>query len=277
MTTLKNQLVFMPLDALGSPGERDAIARLTRVHGPGGLRAALLAMLVGPAQPGRLRVWADETSLIAEADGLREDVDRLGPASRLPCFELLLARQAKAPLAERQELLHVVRRLLVAARKSRPLERLMWLAMRRSFGETPWAVAHVPADVELDQLPPLERLHIAHFTAHLARMVPADDDAGRAGQAWYAQVLDRWFEAGTLPRWQRPDVDAVVHALQSLQALSWMQRPLLVRAWISEALPPGKPGPLPPAAADALRLSCLLLDCPLPPELARQYVQVGGE
>lgn len=256
--------------------EAEAVARLERVHGFGGARAALLAMLIGPGQAGRERVWAEESALLPEAESLKADIGRLGPSVRLPCFEMLLARLAKGTLGERQEALQVARRMLIAARKSRPLDRLLWLALRRGFGEAPWSVAHAPSDVEIDQLPLPERLHIAHFTAHLARMVPADDDAGPSGRQWYAEVLARWFEPGTMPRWQRPDVDEVVHALNALQALSWMQRPLLVRAWISEAMPPERPGPLPPTAADALRLSCLLLDCPLPPELARQYVQIGA-
>lgn len=254
--------------------EAEAVDRLERVHGPGSARAALLAMLLGSDQPGRERVWAEETALLADAETLKADIGRLGPTVRLPCFEMLLARLAKCPLGDRQQTLQIARRMLIATRKSRALDRLMWLAMRRGFGEAPWSVPHAPSDVEIDQLPLPERLHIAHFTAHLARMVPADDDAGPAGRAWYAAVLARWFAPGTMPRWQHPDVDEVVHALNALQALSWMQRPLLVRAWISEAMPPERPGPLPPTAADALRLSCLLLDCPLPPELARQYVDI---
>lgn len=272
---MKSNGPFQPRSALRSQDERDAIERLERVHGAGGLKTALLAMLFVSAQAGRHRVWAEETALIPEADALRADVESLSPASHLPCYEMLLARQASAPLAERQALLQVARRLLTAERRNRPIDRLLWLAMRRCFGEAPWAVTHVPPDVEIDQLPAVELQHIAHFSAHLARMVPADDDAGPAGRAWYDAVMLRWFTPATLPPWRSPDVDSIVHALNALQALSWMQRPLLVRAWISEALPPGRPGPLPPRAADALRLACLLLDCPLPPELARQYVEVG--
>jgi hypothetical protein len=31
-----------------------------------------------------------------------------------------------------------------------------------------------------------------------------------------------------------------------------------------------------PDAADALRLSCVLLDSPVPPELGRQYIEVDA-
>lgn len=251
--------------------EQAALDRLGRVHGPGGMKAALLAMLLVPDQPGRVRAWREETSLVGEAETIREDVERLGGTTRLPWFELLLARYGGTPLNDRQELLRSARRVLTAAQPGLPIDRLMWLAMRRHFGENPLALVHAPADADIAQLPPADMRHVADYTAHLARMVPSDD--ADAGQRWYVAVLRRWLEPAAVPAWHRPDVDALVHALTGLQALSWMQRPQLIRAWVGEALPPGRPGPLPQTAADALRLSCLLLDSPMPPELARQYVE----
>ncbi len=251
--------------------EQEALGRLGRVHGPGGMKAALLAMLLVSGQPGRMRAWREETSLVGEAETIREDVERLGGTTRLPWFELLLARYGGTPLHDRQELLRSARRVLTAAQPGRPIDRLMWLAMRRHFGETPLALVHAPADADIAQLPDADMRHVADYTAHLARMVPRDD--ADAGQQWYLAVLRRWLAPEAVPAWHRPDVDALVHALTGLQALSWMQRPQLVRAWVGEALPPGRPGPLPQTAADALRLSCLLLDSPMPPELARQYVE----
>jgi len=259
--------------ALPTTDEADALARLDRVHGPGGMKAALLAMLLVPDQPGRIRAWREETSLVGEAETIRTDVERLGATVRLPWFELLLARLGGTPLHDRQELLRAARRVLTAAHPGLPIDRLLWLAMRRHFGENPYALVHAPAEAEIAQLPPADMRHVADYTAHLARMVPSDDPA--AGQRWYAAVLGRWLAPAAIPAWHRPDVDAFVHALTGLQALSWMQRPQLVRAWVAEALPTGRPGPLPPAAADALRLTCLLLDTPIPPELARQYVEVN--
>jgi hypothetical protein len=253
--------------------ESEALARLDRVHGPGGMKAALLAMLLVPDQPGRVRAWREETSLVGEAETIRVDVEQLGATVRLPWFELLLARLGGTPLHDRQELLRSARRVLTAAHPGLPIDRLLWLAMRRHFGENPYALVHAPAEAEIAQLPPAEMRHVADYTAHLARMVPSDDAA--AGQRWYAAVLGRWLAPGAIPPWHRPDVDAFVHALTGLQALSWMQRPQLVRAWVAEALPTGRPGPLPPTAADALRVTCLLLDTPIPPELARQYVEVN--
>jgi hypothetical protein len=252
--------------------EQEALARLERVHGPGGMKAALLALLLVPEQPSRVRAWREETALIGEAENIRIDVERLGGATRLPWFELLLARLGGTPLADRQELLRSARRVLTAAHPGLPIDRLMWLAMRRHFGENTHAMVHAPADADIAQLPPSDMLHVAQYTAHLARMVPSDD--ADAGQRWYHAVMARWLAPAAIPGWHRPDVDALVHALTGLQALSWMQRPQLVRAWVGEAIPPGRPGPLPQTAADALRLSCLLMDSPMPPELARQYLEI---
>jgi hypothetical protein len=257
--------------------EREALGRLQRVHGPDGMKSALLALLLVPGQPTRLRAWREEVPPSSESDSILGDTERLGSAARLPWFELLLARLGSTPLNDRQELLRAARRVLTAAHPGLPMDRLMWLAMRRHFGENPFGLVHAPADADIGQLPAADMQHVAHYTAHLARMVPDDEPTGEAGRDWYTAVMSRWLPVEAVPAWHRPDVDELVRALTGLQALSWMQRPQLVRAWVSEALPPGRPGPLPQVAADALRLSCLLMDSPMPPELARQYLELSVE
>jgi len=263
-----------PLSAPGGPAasdeEREVMDRLGRVRGAGGMKSALLALLLSADHPGRIRAWREETSLVAEAETIREDIERLSGPSRLPWFELLLARLGGSPLHDRQQLLRSARRVLSAP--GHPIDRLLWLAMRRHFGEHPFSRVQAPADAEISKFPAADMIYVAHYTAHLARMVPSEDAA--EGQHWYQSVLVRWVKPSEILPWQRPDVDALVQALNGLQAMSWMQRPQLVRAWVGCALPPGRPGPLPQVAADALRLSCLLLDSPMPPELARQYTEV---
>ena len=80
--------------------ELAAIEQLDRVRGVGGLKSALLALLASPAVPGRLRTWREETVLVPEAEVIRVDIGKLGPSTRLPWFELLLARMGAAPLAD---------------------------------------------------------------------------------------------------------------------------------------------------------------------------------
>jgi hypothetical protein len=268
---------FQPGSAPLSQDERDALERLKRVHGPGGLKSALLAMMLGPDQPRRLLTWQEETVLVADAETIQADMARLSGAARLPWFELVLQRLAGAPLPDRQTLLRAVRRLLTVPGEARPIDRLLWLTVRRAFGETPWAAARVPAEVDIAQLPDIHMLDLAHFTAHLARLVPSDDQGSDAGPLWYLSVMSRWQPAEMVAPFRRPDVDEVVRALAGLQALSWMQRPLLVRAWVGEALHFSRNGQLARSAADALRLSCALLDSPMPPEVARHYIALIPE
>jgi len=70
-----------------------------------------------------------------------------------------------------------------------------------------------------------------------------------------------------------PDTDAVVQALHEVAALPWTQRPVLVRDWVGAALEHSPARELSDLSADALRMSCTLLDSPLPPELAGRYIE----
>ncbi len=252
--------------------EVEAMERLDRVRGVAGMKAALLALLLSPALPSRVRIWREETALLPDAETIRSDVERLGPSTRVPWFELLLARMGASPLAERQALLRSARRVL--GPPGQPIDRLLWLAMRRQFGEHPDTHTQGLPEPDVSRLTIAEVLHVAHFSAHLARMVPSSRP--EQGQAWYQVVMSRWLKPAETPPWQRPDVDALVHALNGLQLMSWMQRPQVVRTWVAAAKQI-TPGLLDPGAADALRLSSLLLDSPMPPDLARQYAEIDPD
>jgi hypothetical protein len=68
----------------------------------------------------------------------------------------------------------------------------------------------------------------------------------------------------------------MVETLERLQTLSWMQRPVVIRTWVQAALAQSRFGRLTDLSADALRMTCALLDSPQPPELARHYVTLAG-
>jgi hypothetical protein len=68
-----------------------------------------------------------------------------------------------------------------------------------------------------------------------------------------------------------------LRALRVLQSMPWLLRPVLVRCWFDAARALTDGPVLHPVAADALRLTCSLLDSPLPPELGEQYVEVEAE
>jgi hypothetical protein len=94
---------------------------------------------------------------------------------------------------------------------------------------------------------------------------------GTPGTAWYDTVMQPWRRRAEVPACQRPDIDGVVQSLQELQSMAWMQRPMLVRGWVIAAKEHSLYHRLGDLAADALRMTCSLLDSPMPPELARHY------
>ncbi|MCR5884218.1 M48 family metalloprotease [Rhizobacter sp. J219] len=246
--------------------EREAIDRLSRLNGPGELRAAILALLATPGSRRERRAWQEETKGLSTAREVRDDVKKLGPATRLPWLDLLLGRVAKAPLPDRQHLMAAARRVMAADGQVRPIDRLHWLLMRQRLGEAtplPPAAGSFP---DIAQASLHTRREIARLTAFLARLVPD-------GEAWYQSVMQPWLSGEALPPCEAPDADGLVHALQEVQTLPWMLKPVLVRHWTETALRHKPPGPLADEACDALRLAAVLLDSPLPPELARHYVE----
>lgn len=254
-----------------------AAEQLARVQGPQELHAAVLALLLPGGSRRAARAWRIECAGMDRAPQLREWVLQLAGPARLPHLELLLSRMRSQPLIDRQALLESTRRVMSARGIQRPIDRLHWLAMRQRLGEGTAADTRAAATAELSELPQSDVSAIAMYSAFLARMVPAEaaelDDAAptEAGMAWYASVMAPWQAHAAVPPCEPPDADGLVHALQELQRVAWMQRPALVRGWVSAAVQHSRHGRLTDTAADALRLSCALLDSPLPPELVRHY------
>jgi Zn-dependent protease with chaperone function len=246
--------------------EREAIDRLSRLNGPGELRAAILALLQTPGSRRERRAWQEETAGLSTARNVRDEIKKLSPATRLPWLELLVGRVAHAPLGDRQHLMAAARRVMSADGQVRPIDRLHLLLLRQRLGEAAPVKPAADAQNDLAKASLHTRREIARFTAFLSRLMPD-------GEAWYTAVMRPWLNAEALPPCEAPDADGLVHALQELQALPWMLRPVLVRAWTEAALKHKPAGPLPAEAADALRLASVLLDSPLPPELAKHYVE----
>ena len=263
--------------AIMNEAQQDAAAQLERLNGPQELHAAVLALLLPAGSKRASRAWKLECAGSTRAVQVREWVERLPGVARLPWFEVLVSRVRGQSLDARQALLEATRRVMGARGVMRPIDRLHWLAMRARMGEGTPATTRAAATSDLSQLPQSEVSVIAAYSAFLARMVPTEatdlDDAAptEAGLAWYASVMAPWEKRAAIPPCEPPDTDGLVHALQELQAMAWMQRPLLVRGWVLGAIEHSQYGRLTDTAADALRLSCSLLDSPLPPELTRHY------
>ena len=260
--------------------EQAGADHLSRLHGALELQAAVLALLLPVDSQRAARAWQVETETTPNAQAVLEHVTQLPHAARLPWFETLVSRMRGQPQAARQALLESTRRVMAARGVVRPIDRLHWLAMRQRLGEASAAGARVAAAADLSRLPQSDVSAIAVYSAFLSRMVPVDaahppQPAGAApaalGAAWYDTVMAPWQRRATVEPCVPPDTDALVHALQELQALPWMQRPVLVRSWVGAAQQHSRHGRIGDGAADALRLSCSLLDSPLPPELTRHY------
>ena len=266
--------------------ESGSTERLQHAQGPGELRSGLLALLLPRGSHRAQASWLKEIKATPSAMRLRAEALGLTGASRLPWFELLLVRMAGQPLAQRQALLESARRVVAARGVVQPLDTLHYLVMRRRLGDR----APTPAPggaTGFSRLPESDVHAIARFTAFLTRMIPANSADGAAGAMWYADVMKRWKGRVDVPeQLPLPDTDGVVHALHQIATLPWMQRPVLMRDWVSAALQHSGPqggsardagtgaAGLSDLSADALRMSAMLLDTPLPPELARHYIDL---
>lgn len=266
-------------DVLASSLEMEALERLDAVVGVAGLKAEMLAMLLHDDDPRRMRVWREETALVQEAETIRTDFEMLGRACRMPWFEEVLVRLSGCALHDRQALLVSARKVMSASRRVGALDRLLWLVIRHAFGETLSRITHAVEGSGLDKLSARERQQVERFTAHLARLVP--DAAGvfageptDCGLRWHLAVAREINPNQPPATWYRPDVDALVQALASLQALATRQRAALMALWVGQALKAHPGRMLSPPASDALRLAALLLDTPMPAALAALYIAV---
>jgi hypothetical protein len=263
--------------AQAGAAEHDAGDRLSRVHGAGELHAALLALLLPPGSRRALKAWQLETVATANVAPLREHAASLSGAARLPWFERLLARMALQPLAARQELLQATRRVMGARGIARPIDRLHWLTMRRGLGEVAPLAARPEDRTEAAEWLESDVLCVATYTAFLSRMVPGETADAPQGRPWYDAVMATWLPFAEIAEWKPPNAEAMVEALAKLQTLSWMQRPVIVRNWLTTAVRVSRGLRLSDLSADALRLTCGLLDSPLPPELARHYIAIPAD
>lgn len=250
--------------------------------------AALLALLLTPRSARERQAWTEETTGISDAALALMLVQRLPSQATPSAREQLLLHCSNMEPARRVDLLRSVRRIMCADGKVRPIDRLRWLLIRhvlaRPYGQDSHTVrGSSGGNSDMAILAPTMRRAVAHLTAFLARVVPQADPVnkvGTLGVTWYRTALRPWWGEET-PVCELPDGDQLVQAIVEVRTLSWMQRPVLVRTWTDSAFAvvqrqrhaPGVRPELPPEAAEALRLVSRLLDTPLPPTLARCFIE----
>jgi hypothetical protein len=184
-------------------------------------------------------------------------VQSLAPARRLPWFERLAGAAAMLSPEGRAAVMRAAREVVAADGRVGLGEYLRICVLQRVLQTVDAASATQPAALSLDQLGNT----IASVTADLATLLPPADRP-----AWVHAVLRGLGVPAPLDAATTRDLNG---ALERLALLARLQRPLLVKQWVAAA-----DGRLPFALAEALRCVCLLIDTPLPPELAARFDDV---
>jgi hypothetical protein len=271
--------VRAPRPDRSDPSLRERVARLHSLREPEQWQAAALALMLEPDSRRERAVWFDETRRVPDAERLLDDVLALPQPHRLPWFETFARLLAPGPVEPRHALIGGARRLMTADGIVTQMDQLRWVALRHLLAGSAVA-APAAAETDLAELNDAQALKVCLYSAFLSHMVPAPeltlDLTGQesTGQAWYDSVIAPWQERFLLPPRERHDIDATLRALRVLQAMPWLLRPVLVRSWFDAARVLTDGPVLHTVAADALRLTCTLLDSPVPPELGRQYIEV---
>lgn len=266
----------------GDPQQREVLARLRAVDDPRAWRAAVLALMLTPGSGLERQTWHELVKGLPRAMQFFNDVLALEAPRRLPWFERFARLLAPGPAAQRQELIGAARSLLTADRIVSPMDQLRWIALRHLLAGS--AVAPpAPAATEFETLDSDQVYSVCIFCGFLSTLVPTPEITfdptgyGSVSQNWYDSVTSPWLEHADVPARDGLDIDGASRALRELQAMPWLLRPMLVRSWFDAARALTDGPMLHPGAADALRLCCVLLDSPVPPELAQQYIEVDSK
>ena len=247
-------------------------------------RAAVLALMVMPGSALERQAWRALVSPLTppQAAQLFDDLSQLWASQRLPWFEHFARRLAPGPVAQRQELIGAARGLLTADGVVSSMDQLRWIALRHLLAGS--AVAPpAAAATEFETLDRQQVHAICVYCGFLSTLVPTTEihfdptGYGSVNQDWYDSVTAPWIDHADVPARQGYDIDAALRALRELQAMPWLLRPMLVRSWFDAARSLTDGPALHADAADALRLSCVLLDSPVPPELGEQYIEVDNK
>jgi len=244
------------------PGLRD------QLHDPEGARAALVAMLLAPADDvlqGQLAALkaAGLEKLSGDAAAILPLARRLGPAFHLPAIDLALPAVKASPQAAHDELVKALEIVIHADRRVSLHEFVVLTLVREQLAARPRGPA--PAGRRIAELEAEARLLLS-LIAHAGTR---QDATGRRGEALQAAIaagakemsLGQPAPAGAAAELTLNKAGA---ALAALKQLAPMQKAVLIKGLFATV---SHDGSIRLAEAELMRLAGAVLDCPLPPLL----------
>ena len=237
-----------------------------RLHDAEGARAALVALLLAPAEDvlqGQLAGLkaAGMDRLAEDAAALLPLARKLGPAFHLPAIDLALPAVKSAPQAARDELVRALQIAIQADRRVSLHEFVVLTLVRDQLAAGPRGPA--PAARRIAELEAEARLLLA-LIAHAGTRQDAN---GRRAEALQA-AIDAGAKEMSLPETAGAPPELTLNkagaALAALKELAPMQKALLVRGLFATV---SHDGSIRLAEAELMRLAGAVLDCPLPPLL----------
>lgn len=244
------------------PGLRD------QLHDPEGARAALVAMLLAPADDvlqGQLAALkaAGLEKLAGDAAAILPLTRKLGPAFHLPAIDLALPAVKASPQAAHDELVKALEIVIHADRRVSLHEFVVLTLVRDQLA--PRAKGPAPAGRRIADLNAEARLLLS-LIAHAGTR---QDATGRRGEALQAAI-----DAGAKEMSLGPAAPAGAAleltpskagaAFAALKALAPMQKAVLVKGLFATV---SHDGSIRLMEAELMRLAGAVLDCPLPPLL----------
>ena len=242
--------------------ERDALRRVEQWYGIGEWQAAMLALAIDPQAPGAAARWREYEAATADlhvATAVREEVQALRAGARREVMAKLLDRVRQSPPQHQRRLLREWgKRRRALAGPHAAADQWRALVIRHAFAPTRSVAARGTLATEADE--------VRAATRCMARVLSLD--AVVQGQ-WHDAAIADLESMGLSPRRSPgiglapPTVPAdqrlLITALR-VRHLSAMQRPLLLRAWLDATQRTNMLA----VNADALHLSCLALNVPVP-------------
>jgi Zn-dependent protease with chaperone function len=232
----------------------DELAALCGSGATDGVEAAVLALLLRPGPPAtpEFEAWQRLASAAGTAR-LWTAMQSIAAQRRLPWFERLAARVAALAPERCGALLRRARELALADGRVSLREYLQLRVLQQALAAREPAHAVAPQPLAIDDA----AAAVTAMSLALASLLSAN------GAARWADGVLRGLGLPSLPAGAAAPAD-LNGAIDRLALLARPQRPALVKQWLA-ALPDGN---VPQAFADALRCVCLLIDTPMPPQLA---------